>query len=252
MRFLLVLALFSVASLAACGGGAALPKMPVDEAKALSAELTQSQSFITNAWADVQNNAGTIAHVDANVPIGDVDEFRSMLQECFQSAPTKAVAEEGVEKDGVITTKDAKIVAMVGYESVSGCSTNKLDSLTDAADDEAKTFYTSKFQQVEKIRTDVYLIPLNAQALIEASPKALAEIAEIRVKAEAALAATEKNPIASSKQKAKAKEDYALVISELDAVETGLKKLVEDIKSLPTDVPAVVTQIASDIENIGR
>jgi len=176
-----------------------------------------------------------------------------MLIECYNT-PVKEmkVAAKTETKDGA-SAEDAEKTVMIGYQELEGCGTEKVESLAQTGDENVDAFYTNKLDQVDKLRMDLlYIVPSNTKALLETAPDVLAEAAEIRGKAEAALAAHENNPIASAAEKKKAKAKYEEVIAELDAVEALANQIMEDFQNVPTDASNLAQNVVTDLENFGK
>lgn len=242
--------------ISACGGGGKLStKMPVSEATALRASVETDYMTVKGNWESAQTNAGQISEltgVDVNA-LTDIDSFKSMLVECYNT-PIKAMQADATAstKDGV-SAADGKSAIMVGYEQLEGCSTDKVESLASTGDASVQAFYTSKLQQVDKLRMDLlYIVPSNTKALLENAPNVLIEAGEIRARAEAALAVAQNNPLASADDKAKAQAEYDEVIRELDTVEGLANQLMEDFKNLPMDAAALAEGVVTDLQNFGQ
>lgn len=237
----------------ACGGGGGMSaKMPVEEAETLHTSFKADYETVKMNWESAQENAGGVGKVSGVdvAALTNVDQFREALVECYNTPVTEMKSAAKTEtKDGA-SADDAATTAMVGYDSLEGCSTDKVDAMASTGDASVDGFYKSKLDEVDRMRMDLlYLVPNNAQALLEQSPTIIQEVATIRGKAEAALAAAENNPLASDADKAKAKTEYESVITDLDAVETLAKQLMDDFKSVPADAASLGTTVGNDLAN---
>lgn len=248
--FFVVFALFAVGC---SGGGGMSTKMPVDEAKALNASLSQAYNDTFGKWDASQASAATIAQVDIEPQKLAIVDFKNMMQSCVTTAPEALQAEaKTAQADAKVSAAEAQAIPLVGYEHVKGCGTDQLEGLKASADADVAAFYEEKFKLVDTLRMDLgYILPKNIEILVTSAPQKALEAAELLAKAEASLAAVENNPLASAEQKTKAKADYATIQAEVDAVKATAEKIPTDLANLPADVATLFQQIVSDIENFG-
>ena len=264
-----VIVAMSALLLSACGGGVSVPKMPVDEAKALNAAITGDYENTKSTWQAAQTNAGQMGELSGvDVKTLDIVNIKTQLETCFKTpvetldaikAEAGQVVEDAGQAKDQTAAKDANQglqAARVGYANVKNCGPASEESLagyTANADDQAGALTAAKITQVDNLRKDLlYVLPTNVTNLLASAPDTIKNVAEIRAKAEAALKATEANPLASAEEKAKAKADYDGVIADLDAAEATANAVLSDLANLPTDIASLANKVGNDLQNFGQ
>jgi len=264
-----VIVAMSALLLSACGGGVSVPKMPVDEAKALNAAITGDYENTKSTWEAAQTNAGQMGELSGvDVKTLDIVNIKTQLETCFKTpvetldaikAEAGQVVEDAGQAKDQTAAKDANQgiqAARVGYANVKNCGPASEESLagyTANADDQAGALTAAKITQVDNLRKDLlYVLPTNVTNLLASAPDTIKNVAEIRAKAEAALKATEANPLASAEEKAKAKADYDGVIADLDAAEATANAVLSDLANLPTDIASLANKVGNDLQNFGQ
>ena len=264
-----VIVAMSALLLSACGGGVSVPKMPVDEAKALNAAITGDYENTKSTWQAAQTNAGQMGELSGvDVKTLDIVNIKTQLETCFKTpvetldaikAEAGQVVEDAGQAKDQTAAKDANQglqAARVGYANVKNCGPASEESLagyTANADDQAGALTAAKITQVDNLRKDLlYVLPTNVTNLLASAPDTIKNVAEIRAKAEAALKATEANALASAEEKAKAKADYDGVIADLDAAEATANAVLSDLANLPTDIASLANKVGNDLQNFGQ
>jgi len=264
-----VIVAMSALLLSACGGGVSVPKMPVDEAKALNAAITGAYENTKSTWEAAQTNAGQMGELSGvDVKTLDIVNIKTQLETCFKTpvetleamkAEAGQVVEDAGQAKDQTAAKDANQglqAARVGYANVKNCGPASEESLagyTANADDQAGALTAAKITQVDNLRKDLlYVLPTNVTNLLASAPDTIKNVAEIRAKAEAALKATEANALASAEEKAKAKADYDGVIADLDAAEATANAVLSDLANLPTDIASLANKVGNDLQNFGQ
>lgn len=236
-----------------CGAASKLTQMaelPEAETKKLEAEVALIHEALDNAKED----AGGISEMPKDVDPASLNpaKLKKAMQDCW-AEPIKVVKAEaaGAKKKaakavaGKPGTADAQAegdrVAKKGkkvYSQFKDCSARRKDNalkLKEIAPGGKQDFVKAKVDAADHLRKNVFFLKSQSAQL----PGMLKQVGILRGKAEAAHAATQKNPMASGKDKKENEAAYKKLDTRLDKLTKTLK---EDMVNLPGDLASIASK----------
>jgi len=239
--------------LSGCGAASQLmqmAEMPGNEVKKLEEEVAMIHDALENAKED----AGSITDLPKDIDPSELNpaKLKKALEDCWaepirevKAAIGDAKKKAGKAVAGKVTKAEAQAEADTKikkgkkvYARFKDCTTRKKDNVTkvkEIAPGGKQDFVKAKLAAVDHLRKNVHFLTQQSRAI----PGLLKDVALLKGRAEAAHAATQKNPMADAKEKKANAAEYKNLDARLDKLMNTLK---DDLANLPGDLAGIATK----------